>query len=169
MNEIWVNFNFWVFCDNVIVECYLYKLLWHLFTCSFQGESFHTLRFTLYELFFFMTSSTKLLQKLLEKCKNPFTTSFIGKYYLVNPGLVTNLTRFFTFNPNKAGVFEGCFFWGRGVNLTLSPPPPTPSYFQNYLISIYLYRIVTICLKYVESEKCWHHVISRRHSFFVTR
>ena len=114
MNEIWVNFNFWVFCDNVIVECYLYKLLWHLFTCSFQGESFHTLRFTLYELFFFMASSTKLLQKLLEKCKNPFTTSFIGKYYLVNPGLVTNLTGFFTFNPNKAGLFEGSFFWGGG-------------------------------------------------------
>ena len=41
-------------------------------------------------------------------------------------------------NPNKAGLFEGSFFWER-VNLTLPPPP---SYFKKNLsnINITLYN-----------------------------
>ena len=41
------------------------------------------------------------------------------------------------FNPNKAGLFEGSFFWV-GVNLTspLTPPHPPPSYFKKDLCNI---------------------------------
>ena len=38
------------------------------------------------------------------------------------------------FNPNKAELFEGGFFW-KGVNLTTTTPPPPPHFiFQEELI-----------------------------------
>ena len=38
------------------------------------------------------------------------------------------------FDPNKAGFFEGSFFWGRGGGQF--DPPPLPSYFKKNLSSI---------------------------------
>ena len=31
-------------------------------------------------------------------------------------------------NLNQAGLFEGNFFWGAGVNLIPPPPPPLPAF-----------------------------------------
>ena len=39
------------------------------------------------------------------------------------------------FNPNKAGLFEGSFFYGRGEGESISPPSPS-SYFEKNLSNI---------------------------------
>ena len=74
--------------------------------------------------------------------------TFDLKFYHWIIGIVTNQK---WFNPNKAGLFEGTFFWG-GFNLV--PPILLHISRKIYLISILPYAIVnTIYLKCVESEK----------------
>ena len=54
---------------------------------------------------------------------------------------------FFTFNPNKAGLFEGSFFW----EVSLTSPSCLKKNLSN--INITFYNFYTIYLKYVESKK----------------
>ena len=42
----------------------------------------------------------------------------------------------FSINPNKAGLFEGSFFWGRGQFDTTPPPLPLHISRRMYIVSI---------------------------------
>ena len=61
-----------------------------------------------------------------------------------------NSCSFVTINPNKAGLFEGSFSWRGEVNLT--PPLPSPSYFNENSMKFLGKMCLKIILKVTKNQ-----------------